>query len=302
MSDDRAHALALADPAYARQALGDRAPADATVIQRIHWVMERMERVGKTDSADGVKFNFRGIETILKASRDLIVAAGLVILPWAEFVEVRDLVGKGQGGWTSVRMTNTWRIYGLTGDMVEARTLGIGDDNQDRGGTKAQTQSMKYLLNPMLLIADPADDGDRHNTDVGWNDNSETDPAVAEQLWFEAHGWPGKTEHDEMYGPLRDRHKAMPEDVRKTITGNLRSLWTGIDGPGTPPFPRPVMNQYKSMIDLAEMQANMAPQPPAEPDPFDQLGTPAESAPLDETADEYLARVGPSVAAGEGDE
>lgn len=277
----------------------DETPAlDATVIQRIHWVMERMERVGKTDSADGVKFNFRGIETILKASRDLIVAAGLVILPWAEFVEVRDLVGKGQGGWTSVRMTNTWRIYGLTGDMVEARTLGIGDDNQDRGGTKAQTQSMKYLLNPMLLIADPADDGDRHNTDVGWNDG-EPDPAVAEQLWFEAHGWPGKTEHDEMYAPLRDRHKALLEDVRKTITGNLRSLWTGIDGPGTPPFPRPVMNQYQSMIHLAEMQANMAPQPPAEPDPFDQLGSDDHHG-RDEAL--YASGEAAAAAAGEGDE
>jgi hypothetical protein len=43
---------------------------------------------------------------------------------------------------------------------IVAATIGMGDDNADKGANKAATQAFKYLLLQTFCIADPSEDGD----------------------------------------------------------------------------------------------------------------------------------------------
>ncbi len=137
--------------------------SQAGVIQAISAITLELPSIQKNDSGDGVKYKFRGIETLIGHLSPLLAKHGVVIVPRTRIVEIRTMVENSQGqmkGWTETVLEVTWRIYGPDGSSVEAITVGIGRDNSDKGSNKAQTQAFKYLLMELFAIGDKDEDGD----------------------------------------------------------------------------------------------------------------------------------------------
>lgn len=241
----------------------DPAQPEWTVIRCINWVAKHLGPIAKADRAKDVPFSFRGIERIMAAAAPLMIEAGIVTVPQAELLS-HDPITKGRGGWTVARTQVTWHIYGPQGDFVVAKTLGIGEDNADKGANKAQTQAWKYLLMPLLLISDPADDGDRHNTTDEYVRDHEGEPSpepADTTLMFDALGWPGGQEqHDAELEATKDvflhRLNALG---RKDAVNMLKSL---NNGSARGPFAKGIHDQYSKFVRLLAETATTRVAPP----------------------------------------
>lgn len=135
----------------------------AAVVAALAKVAAEMPAIGKgRKSPEG--YAYRGIEDITEAAGRLLSKHGVVIVPVLDTVEVVPTPA-GKDGWTDVRSTYRWTIYGPDGSHIEARTAGIGRDRSDKGANKAQTQAYKYLLLALLNISEgEADDAEAHDT------------------------------------------------------------------------------------------------------------------------------------------
>jgi ERF superfamily len=137
------------------------------VIEALARIMGELPAIAKKKhpSADGkgVTYPYRGIEEITAEAQGLFAKYGVVLIPYKTVsLETREFQVSSGATWTDEKVETHWRIYGPGGvdDFIEAQTLGIGRDNSDKGFNKAATQCLKYLMLPMLLVADPKDDND----------------------------------------------------------------------------------------------------------------------------------------------
>jgi hypothetical protein len=133
-----------------------------TVHEALAAVAAAMPAIGK-DRKSPEGYNYRGIEDVTASAGPLLARHGVVIVPSLDTYEVVPTPA-GKDGWTDVRATFNWFVYGPDGSSIEARTMGIGRDRSDKGSNKAQTQAYKYLLFSLLSVADSKDDAE-HNPD-----------------------------------------------------------------------------------------------------------------------------------------
>lgn len=148
-------------------------PAPLSVGQAIAAVMGQLPAIGKTESASGVPYKFRGIEAMTVALQPLMAGVGLVIVPVAREATISHSPGSKEA-WQDVMIKFDWLIIGPDGSTITASTYGIGRDHTDKGANKAQTQAYKYLILHLFCVSDPKDDGDQHDYT-----NSYDDPAPA---------------------------------------------------------------------------------------------------------------------------
>jgi hypothetical protein len=145
------------------------------VVAALLKVMGALPNIGKDDkSPEG--YSYRGIEAINRHVQQLFAEHGVLPVPRAEIVKIVPSPAM-KDGWQDVIMRVEWFFVGLDGSTISAVTNGVGRDRSDKGSNKAQTQSLKYLLNPVLLIADGKDDGDSHSDADGRPDDRDLIPA-----------------------------------------------------------------------------------------------------------------------------
>jgi hypothetical protein len=128
------------------------------VVAALCKVMAALPNIGKDDkSPEG--YSYRGIEAITRHVQQLFAEHGVLPVPQAEVLATVSSPAM-KDGWQDVLMRVEWTLVGLDGSTITAVTNGIGRDRSDKGANKAQTQAFKYLLLPLLLIADKKDDAD----------------------------------------------------------------------------------------------------------------------------------------------
>jgi hypothetical protein len=185
-------------------------------------ITDDLPGIEKKKHGGGVPYAFRGIEDITKALQPLLVKHGIVITPAASVVSVEPLPSKGtKGDWTrtTLSVTYTIRLRDST-DWADATTIGVGDDNGDKGANKAMSQAFKYLLLQTFCISDPADDGDGIPADPS------ATPEVAEPEPEAPEGWDtakaSATAHtalSERVSHLTDENRAVCSEWRKVNPG-----------------------------------------------------------------------------------
>lgn len=129
--------------------------------------MTARERAARGLGGDqGVTYAYRGIDQVASAAQPLFGLYGVVIIPIVREVEVEKIV-KGNATmdntlWTRTTVTIDWMLYGPGGidDRLRSTTVGVADDNSDKGMNKAMTAGFKNLLLRILCIGDPQDDTD----------------------------------------------------------------------------------------------------------------------------------------------
>lgn len=142
--------------------IGDALGEQRTVHAALAAVARELPGIGK-DAKSPEGYQYRGIEAITASAGPLLAKHGVVILPVATVTEIVPTPA-GKDGWTDVRMSVTWQIIGPDGSSLTATTCGIGRDRSDKGANKAQTQAYKYLLLPLLHVADRDDDAEAADT------------------------------------------------------------------------------------------------------------------------------------------
>jgi hypothetical protein len=138
------------------------------VVEALARVMAELPAIAKvphpSKDGKGVTYAYRGIEEITAEAQSLCAKYGVVPVPRVKHRLVEQITVNGNP-WTDTYLEVDWDIYGPGGvdDKITATTFGHGRDNSDKGTNKAQTQAFKYLLLPIWLISDPADDNDGTN-------------------------------------------------------------------------------------------------------------------------------------------
>ncbi|MDQ8704888.1 ERF family protein [Streptomyces sp. LHD-70] len=153
-----------AEPSITKPKPPPAAPQKAvTVHQAINAVMRDMDPVGKNGFNDFSRYKFRSVEDVINAANGAFVRHGLFIAP--EVVNERYELRGGKNN-TAI-LTIKYRIFGPSGDHVEAVMVGEGSDVSDKAANKAMTAGFKYLLNQVFMIpTESTDDSDR-DTPVG---------------------------------------------------------------------------------------------------------------------------------------
>jgi hypothetical protein len=164
------------------------------VIEALAAVQADMGGIPKMTAADrqrrgmategGIAYAYRGIDQIAAAAQPLFGHHGIVIMP--DVTEhVVDKIVKGRATkedtpWTRTTVTVQWWIFGPggIGDNITCRTIGVADDNADKGMNKAMTTAFKNLLLRLLCIGDPSDDTDGTSTHTDDHTTPEPDPDV----------------------------------------------------------------------------------------------------------------------------
>lgn len=128
------------------------------VVAALCKVMAALPNIGKDDrSPEG--YQYRGIEAITRHVQQLFAENEVLCVPQAEVLGTVPSPAM-KDGWQDVIMRVEWTLVHADGSSITAVTNGIGRDRSDKGSNKAQTQALKYLLLPLLLIADGKDDAD----------------------------------------------------------------------------------------------------------------------------------------------
>lgn len=207
---------------------------------------EQRKKAGMhVESGEGVSYAYRGIDQIAAAAQPLMGRYGVVIIPNV-VQHLAEPVVKGNATlqntkWYRQQVTVDWQIYGPGGveDVLSARTIGVGDDNSDKGMNKAMTTAYKNLLLRLLCIGDPSDDTDHNSAkDTGHPDEVD-DPfitdAEAQEVVDAVLALPddrkaaAKVQIAERFGSTKQIHVSQWNDVL-----SLMRMWTTGETAETP--------------------------------------------------------------------
>jgi len=177
--------------------------------------------IEKKKHGGGVPYAFRGIEDITLALQPLLVKHGVVITPSASVVSVEPLPSKGsKGDWTRTTLSVVYELRHANGSVITATTIGVGDDNGDKGANKAMSQAFKYLLLQTFCISDPADDGDGIPVDASETRGITEPEPVAPEGWSDAvTSAKAHSELSERVANLSDTDRAICSEWRKSNPG-----------------------------------------------------------------------------------
>jgi hypothetical protein len=163
------------------------APANSTpdIYQALALVMRDTLPVGKDQVNQHQRYNFRGIDDLMSAVAGPMRTHGVFIIP-----SVADLRSERRGEkMTAVFLTMSYRIYGPSGDFIEASVPGEASDTADKATNKAMSAALKYLLLQVLMIpidARSIDDGDRHHPE---NPSAADEGRVQRSRYADAGQW-----------------------------------------------------------------------------------------------------------------
>lgn len=107
-------------------------------------VMNETKRVAKNGRNDFHKYDYVTEADILEAVRENLVNNNVFI--FTSVVQTQK-----EGDMTSVMTLHTL-VDGDSGESMEVRGMGQGQDKGDKGSNKAITSAMKYMLMKMFLI------------------------------------------------------------------------------------------------------------------------------------------------------
>lgn len=115
-----------------------------------------VERIHKDGKNDFHKYTYTSAEQVYKVIRKPLLERGLIVIPSVDRSErTQEPVGKGQGHGT-VTLLHMRIIDSESGESLEARWIGEGQDTGDKSPYKAATGGMKTWLKHLFLL--PADD------------------------------------------------------------------------------------------------------------------------------------------------
>lgn len=116
----------------------------SSLVAKLVRVMANIERVEKNGRNDFHKYDYVTESDVMDAVRKHLIKENVFILSSVE-------MSQKDGDTVSVSMKHTL-IDGDTGDKLEAKSLGIGQDKGDKAANKAVTAACKYFLLKTFLI------------------------------------------------------------------------------------------------------------------------------------------------------
>lgn len=116
----------------------------------IAWLRVRRDirAIGKRERYDaaGTKFNFRGVDTVVKAFGPVTLNHGVNVFSVRVDSDHRDTTSSKGNKMRECTVTVTWHIYGPKGDYLVAQSCGEALDSADKGTAKAQSVALRVLL------------------------------------------------------------------------------------------------------------------------------------------------------------
>ena len=131
-------------------------------VVSVHMALARaradMPLVGKKDRFDGGnagRFNFRGVDRVVNATRPVLAKHGLVILPELVDLQRRDVQRKDGGRSTETVVRVQYHVIGPQGDQLPVPLVVVGEalDTADKSGAKAMSVAWRTALIQLLHIA-----------------------------------------------------------------------------------------------------------------------------------------------------
>lgn len=137
------------------------------ILKKLNLIMGEVDRIGKDKINSFHNYNYASEQAIKESLHPLLVKHG--VLPLFDFENVRREVyttAKGQRG-AVTDIDVTYRFYDIeSGEFVEGKFIGTGDDGADKGTYKAMTGAIKYVLTSTFLIPTGDDpEKDKPNSD-----------------------------------------------------------------------------------------------------------------------------------------
>lgn len=135
-------------------------PYIPTVIEALADVMAQVTSIGKSDFNDFHKFNFRGIDTVLKHVGPAFRDHRIVPVPELREVHSDDLTAKDGKRKRGVTLKVAYTFYGPRGDSITTVVPGEANDTEDKATSKAMSVAYRTALLQVLAI--PTGERDPH--------------------------------------------------------------------------------------------------------------------------------------------
>lgn len=131
-----------------------------TIIQALANVMTEVTSIGKDDFNTFHKFNFRGIDLVLKYVGPALRRNGIVPIPEVRLIETVDLTAKDGKHKRGVTLTVAYTFHGPAGDSITTVVPGEANDTEDKATSKAMSVAFRTALLQVLAI--PTGEPDPH--------------------------------------------------------------------------------------------------------------------------------------------
>lgn len=122
---------------------------------------------GELYDAAGTRYNFRGIDTVVKVFGPVTMKHGVHVLPIHVDAEHRDTQSSKGNPMRECTVTVTWQIIGPMGDVMQLQSAGEALDSSDKGTAKAQSVALRVLLLTAGLTPTNDPDPDSAHVDRG---------------------------------------------------------------------------------------------------------------------------------------
>lgn len=139
----------------------------------VHLAWLRVRRdvgdIGKDElyNAAGTRFNFRGVDTVVKEFGPVTLKHGVNVTPVRVDAHHRDTVSSKGNPMRECTVVVTWRITGPMGDWMELQSAGESLNSSDKGTAAAQSVALRVLLLSAGLIPTDDPDPDSQHIDRG---------------------------------------------------------------------------------------------------------------------------------------
>lgn len=122
-------------------------------------IMQAVQAIPKDSKNEAQGFRFRGIEACLNHLHPIFAQHGVVCLPMAESIQLRDFVNAKGNKVFAACVTVTFMFTSADGSQLPAKTIGEAYDSGDKAVAKAFSMAFKTMLTQTFLIptADIAD-------------------------------------------------------------------------------------------------------------------------------------------------
>jgi hypothetical protein len=143
-------------------------PIKPTVYEALQAVAQDISHIGKNQTNQQQRFNFRGIDDVLDAIHGPLATHGVAFIP-VDVTIVSDTERKTKSGTSQfyVRAKVTYRIVGPAGDDIYSTVLAEAADMGDKVSSKLMSMAFKYLAFQVLSIpVSGMDDADAHTPEL----------------------------------------------------------------------------------------------------------------------------------------
>jgi len=149
-------------------------PEDAAdVPAHVAWsrVMADVRSISKGEvyNASGTRYNFRGVDTTVKAFAPVLRRHGVLVLPTRVETNYRDYINANKRPQRECTCIVTWMVVGPKGDTLPTTLQSAGEalDSSDKGTAKAQSVALRVLLLTAAMVPTGDTDPDAQNIERG---------------------------------------------------------------------------------------------------------------------------------------